>query len=315
MNRRPAHSLICQHCDGELTAEQSAELERFLATHPELRAAIEREIKFEFALRERVKLVMGQPAAAPPELGSRIRGAMAAAADVDNGPIRADHAWRLWPARLGPDRMNVFAVAATLALIAGAVLFGIFGRTIDDVPPAATVDLASELATFAGAAHDTCAASVDCREQRAQFMALDQAEAMLSNSLNAPVHVADLEPLGYKFVGAGLAGPCPQPVDATFGHIMYQKPAAAGSPSPMVSVFVLPGKMKCGTKVCEGTPCGKWVVAAEPNSRCKHKVMRSTDGRLVYLLVCCDNGDVEPVAKTLVSAIQSSPAGPAAEAN
>ena len=299
MNERPNASTVRQYCDGELSPAQAQQLQSFMQQNPQERERIEAQIEFEQGLRSRVEDILGQ-VKAPSALRERIRTAMAADAEnpdvlarIDRGTAKA----RLSRVKsLRTDRMNIFAVAATLALIAGAVLYGIFGRTIDEVPVQRPVDLVSELAEYAGHEHDECTASNDCLSQHARFSAAERAEALLTDWLSAPVQVADLQPLGYDFLGAG---PCQMPVDVHSGHLVYRKRMPDGARSPMVSVFVFPNMRPCGTKVCEGGGCGEWEVVADEGSRCRHKVMRSTDGKLVYLLVCCNGRDLGPVAEQI----------------
>lgn len=305
MSTRPPLNLIRQQCDGELSAEQAAELLRHLQQHPEHEQAAKDMLAFERSLRERVGKAMGQPTAAPWELKNQIRAALRQ--DSAARPQQADgsHRRRLWLNGFGAPRANIFAIAATLALIAGVVLFGIFGPTINDIPARNTIDLVAEMATVAGHEHDQFATDSELLQRKTAYRTLLKAETELSNSLGAPVHIADLSSLGYEFCGAG---PCSLPVDVDSSHFIYRKTSPEGERSPMVSVFVFPNKRKCGENICDGQPCGQWIVAKEPCSKCRHRVLRTTDGNLVYLLVCCADKDMESVAKIVAHSIDSPPA-------
>jgi hypothetical protein len=214
----------------------------------------------------------------------------------------------LWP-HGGAPRTNIFAIAATLALISGAVLFGIFGNTIDDIPiQPANVDLVAEVAIVAGSEHDQFATDSELLQAQNAYRSVSMAEDELSKSLGSPVHIADLSSLGYEFCGAG---PCSLPIDADSGHFVYRKTVPEGERSPMVSVFVFPNKRKCGTKICDGQPCGEWIVAKEPCKKCRHRVLRNSDGNLVYLLVCCADKDLNSVGNVVASSLSTPAAGPA----
>jgi hypothetical protein len=270
-------------------------------------------LEFERSLRQRVGKLMGQPTGAPWELKNQIRMAMQQD-HVDARPQAANESrrWRLWT-HGGAPRTNIFAIAATLALIGGAVLFGIFGNTIDDIPiqPAA-VDLVAEVATVAGNEHDQFATDSELLQSQNAYRSVSMAEDELSKSLGSPVHIADLSSLGYEFCGAG---PCILPIDADSGHLVYRKRVPEGERSPMVSVFVFPNKRKCGTKICDSQPCLEWIVAKEPCSKCRHRVLRNSDGNLVYLLVCCVDKDLKPVANVVASSLAAQAPNPTNPAN
>lgn len=298
MSTRPPLNLIRQQCDGELSAEQAAQLQRHLQQHPEHAKAANDMLAFERSLREQVGKVMGEPATAPWELKNQIRAALRQ--DDAVRPESADDSLRrrLWSS----PRANIFAIAATLAVIGGAVLFGIFGRTIDDIPAHPAIDLVAEMATIAGQEHDQFAADSDLLQQQNPYRTVPNAESELSNSLGSPVRVADLSSLGYEFCGAG---PCSLPLDVDSSHVVYRKTAPEGERSPMVSVFVFPNKRKCGEQICDGQPCGTWIVAKEPCSKFRHRVLRTTSGDLVYLLVCCADKDMDSIAKAVAHSLEA----------
>ena len=63
----------------------------------------------------------------------------------------------------------------------------------------------------------------------------------------------------------------------------------------MVSIFISPNRGQCGA-ACRGPK--KWS-AAEGGSKCKHKVLYSSDRRVVYFLVCCNERDLDAVAQKI----------------
>ena len=153
---RPTAKSIRMFADAELEPPQASEVEAYLGEHQEH----QRWVDFERTLRERVGDSMRQRApAAPPGLAQRIRSALAdphaaegsaeAAESVEGGPTSPtagpgdDRPLRV-PWFAGPRRASIFAMAASLALVAGVVLWGIFGRPIHAPPPA--LELASTAA-------------------------------------------------------------------------------------------------------------------------------------------------------------------------
>jgi anti-sigma factor RsiW len=120
-------NLIQSLADGELPPESAAQLERRIAADEGLRAEVAAGVRFEHKLQSRVGAVMSESVpGCPPDLADRIRSRLASAdragvaATVETAPPR----WRRLFA--SPQRASVAAIAASLLLIAGAVLFGIF---------------------------------------------------------------------------------------------------------------------------------------------------------------------------------------------
>lgn len=296
-------------CDGEATPEQLAHLERHLQAHPEQRSEIAGQLQFERKLRDCVGNLIKQTSPhAPQSLRESVRAAMAAQtleADADRKPLARDGVL----ARIftNPQRANFFAVAATLALVAGAVLFGIFGRTIDDFNVPTTSDLVSEAAVFADREHGECAG--DFRDLMSKLDETDPnaARGYLANALGTAAPVFDLDKIGYRLVGVGR---CDMPVPARSAHLVYRKDVPAGRQAPMLSVFVVRDEGGCGGKLCQGMARGEWFGVGSGDSRCVHKILRGTDGRLVYFLVCCDDRDLSTVTEQIQLA-SSTPNQPA----
>jgi hypothetical protein len=183
-----------------------------------------------------------------------------------------------------PDRANFLAVAATVALVAGAVLYGIFGRSIDEVPP---LDIVSAAAIYAGEEHGIC------RNERATYQTESEAAAGLTEWIGAPVTVFDLSDLGYSFVGGAH---CEMPVPARSAHLTYRKrPVPPDNRRPMISVYVVSKKATCGSDLCCDLQPGQWCSNLKAAAACRRTVLRATDGRVVYFLVCCDERDLDAV--------------------
>ncbi len=264
---------------------------RAAESDPAARQELESLILNEKKLRERVgAAVTSSCPCAPQWLLPRVRETLAG---VD-GPIKLSRRRSL--ARFvfaEPHRMNVLAVAATLALVAGAVLFGIFGNPIDRVAPASAADLISDAVQFAEKEHGECAGSVREAMDKIDQTDPNKAQFALENWLGAPIDVFDLTSVGYQFVGAGQCG---MPVPARSGHLIYRKQVEAGQRAPLLSVFMVRNQGQCRGKLCQGLDKGKWGCVSECGVKCSHKVMRGTDGTIVYFLVCCDDRDLEPVS-------------------
>lgn len=307
MNDHPNSNLIRLYCDGELTPEQAAELQRCLDAHPEMRELLAQQMEVTRRLRDCIKTAM--QAKCPQALCNCVRQAIA---DTKAAPASAiekatsqnsPRPRRSVLARVFSEqhRANVFAVAATLALVAGAVLFGIFGRPIDEVAPGGSADLVAEAALFASKEHDRCVSNKPVGVPELIDHSANEAQADLSHWLSVPLKVFDLTDLGYQFVSAGH---CSMPWNEPSGHLLYKslKPVQR---APMVSVFISPNRGQCG-EACRGRK--NWSPA-EGGSQCKHKVLYSSDRRVVYFLVCCNESDLDAVAQKITRELNPT-AGP-----
>lgn len=307
------------YCDGELAPEQVDELEEQLRRHPQLRARVE----FEQRLREHVNAVLragGAPGAGP-DLADRIRaelgrvaitdeavdGAQAGAAGGGGGPPPATTVSRpsitAW--LRGPHRANIFAVAACLALVAGAVLFGIFGSPIDSWKGPVSVDLVADAVPYVANEHIRCAGSILVRTDKATFRAPDELGSELSRWLGATVNagpiVDHLKQAGWDFLGGGYCG---VPTSERSGHLIFTRQGPSAS-LVMLSIFVLPdcGRYAVGrNRVDAPVEPGRWheLAACERYSR---GVWIYGDGELVYLMVACVPGEMPRAATALEKAL------------
>jgi anti-sigma factor RsiW len=313
--------LLRLEADGEISDAQRASLESMLATNELLATTCRRHIAAEQRLRSAVARVAGSTTS-PVAVRSAVLQAVTEAARapappappvqvlarIDRSGVTAASQTGSWWSRpfAAPHRANFAAVAAVLALITGAVLFGIFGRTIDDVPApvVSASDVVSRAAEYADGEHGECTVDVERLHNRAAYASAADAEALLTEALGTPVRVFDLSARGYEFIGAGR---CAVPLEKQpSGHLIYRK-SINGQPGPMVSIFVAPAR-GCCKGICSGMRPREWMSALAASSSCRHKVLYSTDGALVYFLVCCDDGDVEAVAQT-ISRAQAAAAG------
>lgn len=231
------------YVDGELAADDAARLERLLEADSLLR----RQVAAEQRLRESIGRSLR--ASAPADLLGRIQTALAAApaeapspeTDAEaprpqlpgarrSGASRPRSAWhpRRW--FVGPQRVNVFAVAACLMLVAGAVLVGIYGRTIDQLRWQQPVDVAGlDLLELAQQEH---ARSGDAAQTKKECCMHSPAEAVtkLQSMFGPGVEVPDLSAAGFLFDGGKFCRFHDQPLP----QLMYR--SATGG--PRISIFI-----------------------------------------------------------------------------
>jgi hypothetical protein len=311
MTDRPSDNLMHlmqMYCDGECSAQERAQVEQYLADHSDARQECDKRIEFQRQLSTRLSATLGKTAA-PAELIEKIKMSLEAGEHVEaHDPAVAG---RIRPRRnlLGmifedPRRGNVLAIAATLAIVAGAVLYGIFGRSIDQISPPSPGDLFASAALFADQEHTRCTSDPEELNKEMRSKKIDEAERNLSDWLQSPVYIADLfEKNGYIFEGGGYCSM--EMTHQHAGHIMYRKDAPAGH-APMVSIFVFPNRGQCGGSLCKDMSCGSWYeIHNGPGSGCKRRVLCSTDGKLVYLLVCCNDRDIDGVADTITALLKA----------
>lgn len=290
---------VRQYVDGELGAEEAGLIEQAMAASPLLRE----QVQFEQRLRDHLGSVMqAEVPSAPPGLIERVRSELAGAEIAGPevhviGQIEADvgasssttgrrRGWML------PQRINVFAVAATLLLVAGVVLVSIFMPPIDQWRHDRTMASVTDVAEYVSGEHSRCAGDLLIAERKAHYRTAATAEAALHEYLQRPIRVFELDSaaLGYRFIGGGE---CDLPAAERSCHLIYirQRP---GEPPARLSVFIEPDVGQF--QECDG--CPDWQ-ACECASGTGGKVMFASDGSLVYFLVCCDSGDLKPVAEAI----------------
>lgn len=291
MSDRSITELIRLDCDGELDQEQAKRLKRHLKEHPEDRKLLEAERR----LRDRVGIVMTAACpSAPADLAERIRqGLDTVKADVEAEP--AGYSFAQW--LQGPRRANVYAVAASLVLVAGAVLIGIFGPQIDDHATRAGAEQASEAAASVAGEH--VAATSDGGRLAASMIAyasLGEAQRMMEGHLEVALTVFDLGDVGYEFVGAKK---CDVPHCERGCHFLYRR--QAGGPG-LVSLHIVPdyGQFDLSEgQLFEGElPLDSTFFPKNPG--CPQDVIMFSDGKLVFLVVTCISED----AMNVVGAMQ-----------
>lgn len=294
MSDRPTIELIRQYCDGELSPEQVAELEAQLDKHPASRDQVE----FERTLREHVAAVLkADGSGAPPELAERI---LQHPAEIDTGQAEA-HAVtvtgtdrRSWWS--GPTRANVFAVAASLALVAGAVLFGVFGRPIDAWRGPTPAEMVFD--TAIAVAEEHIASTTDIGGLVERLRTGSEAASMLIPFL--PSGIFDISDLGYEFIGADL---CQLPHSDHGCHLFYMR---KGEKPGLVSLHIAPDRGQFsfkGEEALDSMPLPTMMVPE--GAGCQKDVMVWTDGRFVYLLAVCHSGERDEIARRFHKALSA----------
>jgi hypothetical protein len=316
MSDRIDPKLLREYADGELTDERSEALSRRLQEDDAAALAGRAAVLNQRRLREHVSRAMTH-AAAPQHLRDAVVTMLATGAPEstndaarDESPVaridrtgvthmRPASSWRMRTLLAAPQRANLLAIAAVLALISGVVLYGIFAPTIDETrvrEPSAS-DLLVNAAEYADGVHGECTVNAERLQNKAEWRSEAQAESNLTEFLHTPVQVINLSSLGYDFVGAGRSGLPFERVPS--GHLIYRKSLPNGKTAGMVSVFVAP-TTGCCKKMCAKLKPREWT--SSESSRCTHRVLCSTDRKLIYFLVCCDERDLEPVAGLIARA-------------
>ncbi len=292
--------LIRLYADGELPADEREQFEEDLRTRPGERAAVD----FEGCLRERVTAVISAGAPAPPDLADRVRRRLSetseAAAPAVTGSVRR-LTFPAWLRR--PDQANIFAVAASLAVVAGAVLFGIFGKPIDAWRRPGPLSLAANAVPFVAGEHLRCAGSSDQRSSKATFPAPDQAALELSLWLGPRLEVeslvGQLEPLGWSFYGGGYCG---VPGVERSAHLIFTRigPQKASGPA-LLSIFVVPDEGRFALEH-RGRPIEplRWHTVTTADDG---EVWVFSDRELLYLMVGCVRSDLAPASRAVTEAV------------
>ena len=287
MTNLPTTKEIRLYVDGELTPEESARLESLIENDVALRQRVDFERKFKGHISD---VITRQAGTAPGELVSQIRAKLDQADRTIVGSIspQPHNRWLH-----GPSRANIFAIAATLMIVAGAVLFSIFGRSIDDI---------SDSAQFVAREHNRCADVEAYRNQKIEYTDPTIAYQFISKHIErVSVPVIDLSDIGYEFAGAG---PCMVPSAKRSAHVMYRKHQNADGISPIVSLFMVPDSGQFRFNDSFGAPPGKWEECDGVLSS-DRRVLIATDGRIAFFLCCCDEEDLERIARAISRQIRS----------
>lgn len=308
MNEKPGIQEIRLYVDGEMTPEQVTRFEQIL----EHDADLQHHVEFEQRLRDHVASVLRrQNQTAPVELPGRIRTVFLDTERESSDSSDRDFViGRVTPETsktilAKPVRANVFAVAASLMLVAGAILFGIFGPSIDDSWVDTTFDdIIHDAAAFVSSEHTRCAMS----ERDLQDKLIYDEKAIARSTLARHLGVDqlpdfDLSSLGYSFVGGG---PCMVPTFEVSGHFMFRSDTPVGDLYPMVSIFMVPsdGSLRFDATSPEtdsrlpGADGTNWSEC-DGGPACIRRVLRSTNKQVNFFICCCMDDDLDKIARLL----------------
>ena len=296
MSDVPTARMIRLYCDGELSAEEAEKLEEQLRRDAEQQGRVD----FERRLREHVdEAIKSSCGCVPSGLAERIRERLAAAGEQEAEAAPDRFSIAAW--LQGPRRVNTFAVAACLALVAGAILFGIFGSPIDTWSRPQPADLAAKVIPFVSGEHVRCADSAVSRAAKATFRVASEVGEQLTNWLAAPVRAVpltnSLHEVGWNFLGGGYCG---VPVRDPSGHLIFTRDDRPGGPI-MLSVFVLPDDGRYAileNRLIVPLAPGQWHEL-NADERFSREVWVFSDGKLIYLMVACRPSEMAEAAAAL----------------
>jgi len=304
MKRSSINNLIRQYCDGELNDEQIAQAELHLQNHPEDQALVESERK----LRQRIEAVIKTDCPhAPTELADKIKAEFAKH-DVSSDSQEQTYAYspRSWS--FGPSKANVFAVAASLALVVGAVLFGIFGNPIDmrGVDKRLQAAEVTDAAESVGLEHINVASNKIPLKEMNLKGCISCKSTLSACCIKLGTHKVPeiiLSSVGYEFSG-GLECVVPH-CDMSY-HLFFKKVNGIG----LVSIHVVKDTGKFNLD--EGEPFeSKMPFSFKTSSFYMKKEIRGGkpsvvvfgDGEFMYLVMACIPYDTEQVIGSIQASI------------
>ena len=302
MSRAPTNESIRLYCDGELTPQEAQRIEQQLRQDPHREACAE----FERRLHEHVGAVLRQESpSAPPDLAGRVRRAMTGAASSDDpAPLRvgprspAGEARRWWH---GPNRANVFAVAASLALVAGMVLFGIFGPQIDSWRGRSLIDVAAEAAAAVAGEHVAARSNPDPVSVGLAFPSAEAATRGLAPFLDGSAAILDLSHLGYEFVGGSM---CHVPHCERGCHLIFRR---GGDRPGLITLHIAPEPKDFeirGNAFSGSMPMMPIKTDIVPKGLdCPMEVVVWTHGNRSFMLAVCVSDDVEEITRHMQTAL------------
>ncbi len=288
-------------CDGELAPHEAEALKRLLESDPCQRSRLE----FQRGLRRRVAAVLQIGCEPPPGLADHVRRSLAETLPQTESTEESPRRSLVLSWLRGPQRANVFAVAASLALVAGVVLVTIQLPSIDELGRSTRLDLVSEVVPFVAGEHIRCAGSTLTRMEKAQYKSPAKAASELSDWLGSPVQVVgmtdNLRRAGWKFLGGGHCG---VPVQERSAHLIYTRQDLSQGPA-MLSIFIVPddgGYAVWG----DGAPLKPGAIIELPRGLdLDREVTIYSDGTLIYFMVACYSGALDGVPTAVEDALKA----------
>ena len=288
-------------CDGELAPREAEALKRLLESDPCQRSRVE----FQRGLRRRVATVLQIGCEPPPGLADHVRRSLAETLPQDQSTEESTSRSLVLSWLRGPTRANVFAVAASLALVAGVVIVSINLPSIDEWGRSARLDLVSEVVPFVAGEHIRCAGSNLTRLEKAKFKSPAKAASELSDWLGSPVRVVgmteNLRRNGWKFLGGGHCG---VPVRERSAHLIYTRQDLSQGPA-MLSIFIVPDDggyavWGDGVRLKPGA-----LIELPRGLDLDREVTIYSDGTLIYFMVACYSGALDGVPTAVEDALKA----------
>ncbi|MFO0873575.1 MAG: hypothetical protein U0575_06340 [Phycisphaerales bacterium] len=226
---------IHRYIDGELSPAEMAAFEARLMGDADATARVEAALTAREHLRGALRRVMDAPA----PVGLRARVADALGQYASRPPI-APSFERTAPRSFweGPRRANWLAVAASLLLVCGAVLFGMFGPRVAERTGRGGDTPVTEVAATLASESEYSNTHATCSAQDQPWRSPDEAERNLASLLRRPVTIPNLESAGFNFC---CGGPCCVPGACDRGgQLLYCRPSEGGDGCRWLSIFVAP---------------------------------------------------------------------------
>ncbi len=218
-------------------------------------------------------------------------GSQASAADA-GGVSAADPA----PDRMrflrwldSPRRANAAAVAAVIALVIGAIGFGITMQPITEWGQTSGSRFVERAAHYTANEHGRCTAIEVLDGKVAGIDDAGAARAFLAGHLNrdpATLRIPDFADQGYEFVGVA---PCKVPGDLPSAHAVWRSttPDAAGHHG-LMSLFVTIDLDQFELQSADAADVRVRDVQLADGTRCERIVRVIRRDGLVMFVVCCD---------------------------
>ncbi len=266
-------SLIRRVLDGEATPEEHAALREAAVTDEVLRHRIEAEGR----LRDRLQVIL-QVGAAPSTLAGAIRQQW----KDSSPPAQVEEPLQFEAAAFSPQpRLNFFALAASITIIASAVLIGIFGTPLFTRSSEVATQIA-DIKAYIANEHVRCASDSSILAAKVKYRDPRDVERELTALLSTPIQVIDLSSIGFGFVGGG---PCHvPPAVAPSGHLVYQAPSGR-----LASIFIEPYQ--------KGVALEPGLIVTDPKVGLSGASNIWTDGTLIYMVVVCNSTDLDAITR------------------
>lgn len=296
MSKHSITNLIRQYCDGELNDEQIAQVQQHLQDHPEDQAIVESERK----LRKRIEAVVKADCPhAPAGLADQIKSEFTKqSVSSDSEEETYAYSPRSWS--FGPNKANVFAVAASIVLVVGAVLFGIFGNPIDRRVP--ELNRIAEAVSSVGLEHMKAASDPGRFDRpKSKCISCEDASRDCKRLFKTDIPVLNLSSSGYTFK-EGME--CEVPHSGKAYHLFYKQVNGNG----LVSVHIVKDVGQLGLQDAQPFEGDIPLKTAQifldnGDKNWNPSVLTFSDGEMAYMVMLCMEIDTEQVIRSIQESI------------